>query len=163
MAKALVKTAAAFRFYYREEQVGSCEDAKCCRLFALSGLALGILTAVCAEELPGAGRHVITVEKALELASDNNLALQAARLELPACLKTVDQGACRCSAVNPSPGAIRRAERWRWKFKEAVAGADPKPSVDLEVRSAYYAVLSQMQKKAIAEKRSLAQAEEHWK
>ncbi len=121
-------------------------------------LALGMGTAcLSAEELPGAETYVITVEKALELASDNNLALQAARLELQHAEKQLIK-AHADAAVNPSPVALRQAEV-EVEIQRLLL-EQTRSQVDLEVRSAYYAVLSQMQKKAIAEK-SLAQAEEH--
>jgi outer membrane protein TolC len=117
------------------------------------------LGAVCvsAEESPGAEAHVITVEKAVELAGDNNLALQAARLELQHAEKQLIKAQAD-AAVTPSPVALRQAEVE--VEVQRILLEQARSQVDLEVRSAYYGVLSQMQKKAIAEK-SLAQAEEH--
>ena len=110
-----------------------------------------------AEESPGAEVYVITAEKAVELAGDNNLALQAARLELQHAEKQLIKAQAD-AAVTPSPVALRQAEVE--VEAQRLLLEQTKSQVDLEVRSAYYGVLSQMRKRAIAEK-SLAQAEEH--
>ena len=62
-----------------------------------------------AEESPGAEVYVITAEKAVELAGDNNLALQAARLELQHAEKQLIKAQAD-AAVTPSPVALRQAE-----------------------------------------------------
>ena len=125
-------------------------------VLACLALALGLgAVGAAAEESPGAEVYVITVEQAVELAKDNNLALQAARLDLQHAEKQLIKPAD--AAVTPSPAALRQAEVAVEAQKLLMEQA--RSQVDLQVRSAHYAVLSQTQKRAIAEK-NVAQVEE---
>ncbi len=112
---------------------------------------------VSAEDSPGTETYIITVEKAAELAADRNLTLQAARLELQHAEKQLIKAQAD-AAVTPSPVALRQAEVA--VEAQRLLLEQTRSQVDLEARSAYYTVLSQMQKKTIAEK-NLAQAREH--
>ena len=116
-------------------------------------------TLVTAEQTPAEEVLAITVDKAVEIANDNNLALALARLEVEHAEKQLTKAQAD-AALAPSPVAIRQAEvvveTQELLLKQA------RRQVDLQVRSAYYTAISKMQQRVIAEE-SLDQVEQQLK
>lgn len=104
---------------------------------------------VWAEETPAAEVIAITMDKAIEVAYDSNLALRMARLELDHAEKQLVKAQAD-AALAPSPVGLRQAEVAVETQKLLLE--QTRRQVDLQVRSAYYAAISKTQQRAIAEK-----------
>lgn len=104
---------------------------------------------VWAEETPAAEVIAITMDKAIEIAYDSNLALRMARLELDHAEKQLVKAQAD-AALAPSPVGLRQAEVAVETQKLLLE--QTRRQVDLQVRSAYYAAISKTQQRAIAEK-----------
>lgn len=120
-------------------------------ILACLSVAMGLsVVSVLAGPTPGPGSLSITVNKAEEIAHDNNLSLALARLEVDCAEKQLTKAKAEV-ALAPSPVALRQAEIAVEKQK--LLFEQTRRQMVLEVRSAYYKVISEMQQRAIAEKR----------
>lgn len=113
-------------------------------------------TSALAEEIPAAEVLTITVDKAIEIAYDNNLSLRMARLELEHAEKQLVKAQAD-AALAPSPVGLRQAEVA--VETQRLVLEQTRRQVDLQARSAYYTAISKMQQRAITEK-NLDQVEE---
>lgn len=111
---------------------------------------------VFAEEAPGAEALAINIDRAVEVAYDNNLSLAMARLDLEHAEKQLTKAQADAT-LSPSPVTLRQAEVAVETQKLLLE--QTRRQVDLQARSAYYEAVSKTQQRAIAE-RNFAQVEE---
>lgn len=125
----------------------------------ISLVMMGLLmvsAGVGAEETKPAEPIIITVDKALQLALDNNVSLAIARLELAYAQKQLTKAQAD-NALSASPVAIRQAEVAVETAQLSLKQTERQ--VRLDAQNAYYTAVNAIQQLAVAEK-SLEQAKE---